>query len=192
MNASQDSKAGRGTSEEEKRGHFSMPGLVFIAFLTVVSFLLLFLVPIETRWFRRVPFYLQPGFQAYVVLSAMAFFSTLALIAELRRYRFHKGHRMMFLGLELIDWLNSREYAAWFVVYAISIPTLGYLPASLVFMLLLGARVGVRTKRDLAVLIVIAISTVVFFRGVLAVKMPAGAYYEHLPEPLRGTAIRAL
>jgi len=192
MTASPDGTALREPQHTERGKRFSLPALAMLAVLTFVSFLLLFLVPYETRWFRRVPFFLQPGFQAYVVLTAMAFFSTLALIAELRRYRFHKGHQLAFLGEELLTWLRSLEYALWFIVYAVAIPALGYLPATLGFMLILGVRVGVRSKRNLLVLTMVAIVTVVLFRGVLTVKMPAGAYYEHLPEPVRGFAIRAL
>lgn len=192
MTSSDDSKLLPDKARDHVGEQFRMPGLVFLGLITILAFLLLSLVPYETRWFRRVPLYLQPGFQAYVVLSALAFFSAIAFVMELRRFRLHKNHQMAFLGLELLDWLRSCEYALWFVSYAVAIPVLGYLPSTLAFMLLLGARVGIRSRQKLAILTLIGVVTVLFFRGLLSVKMPVGQFYEFLPESIRDIAIMAL
>ncbi len=192
MSSSQDDSDHHDSLGIRNRVRSELPALFFLALITVAAYGLLVLVPSQTRWFPRVHFYLQPGFQAYVILVTMAFFASIALLREIMRLRLRKSRQTIFLWLEILDWLRSIEYALWFVAYAVTIPVLGYLPATLGFMLLLGARVGIRSARKLAVLALIGLTIVLFFRGLLTVKMPAGQYYEFLPEPLRGFALMAL
>ena len=164
--------------------------LFAVGSFALVLFLLIQL-PEQTRWFKRVDLPLQPRFWPAVVLAALTFFSGLHLMQSwlARRDPDHPDPSPVPLG-ELLRWLRPLEYALYFVAYAASIPWLGYLLATVLFMPLLGLRTGIRSPSGLCLLAGIGVGIVLVFKTGLEVRMPPGALYELFPPAVRNFLIR--
>ena len=91
---------------------------------------------------------------------------------------------------ELLRWLRPLEFALYFVAYAASIPWLGYLLSTAVFMPLLGLRAGIRSPSGLGLLAGLGIGIVLVFKTGLEVRMPPGALYDLFPPQVRNFLIR--
>lgn len=90
---------------------------------------------------------------------------------------------------EAAGWLLALEYLAWFMAYVYITPIVGYLSATLVFLLLLTLRIGYRNRRMMIAAVVVALAIVLVFKSFLGVKIPGGAVYEYLPDALRSFMI---
>ena len=93
---------------------------------------------------------------------------------------------------EVMAWGRSLEFVAWFVVYVLIVPLIGYLPATLLFALLLGLRLGYRSPRGLLASALFAVAVVLVFRAGLGVRIPAGEIYQFLPPSIRSFAMTNL
>ena len=94
------------------------------------------------------------------------------------------------LAGELLRWLRPLEFALYFVAYAASIPWLGYLLSTAIFMPLLGLRTGIRSASGLGLLAGLGIGIVLVFKTGLEVRMPPGALYDLFPPQVRNFLIR--
>ena len=192
------------------------PGdLFFAAALFVLALFLLSQLPFETRWFNRIALPLQPRFWPAVVLGAFAFFSGLYLLQSLLAWnktalrpsatpaddapatprsgiarRPRQRNPFATLAGELLRWLRPLEFALYFVAYAASIPWLGYLLSTAIFMPLLGLRTGIRSPSGLGLLAGLGIGIVLVFKTGLEVRMPPGALYDLFPPQMRNFLIR--
>ena len=81
------------------------------------------------------------------------------------------------------------EFAGWFLVYVLVVPTIGYLLATLLFCLLLTWRLGYRSKSRLVAAALTGLAVVLVFKSMLSVKIPGGEIYEFLPAALRNFMI---
>ena len=168
------------------------PGdLFFAAAFYALALFLLSQLPEQTRWFNRVDPLLQPRFWPKMVLIALTFFSGLYLMQSwlARRGPNHLDPSPVPAG-ELLHWLRPLEFAAYFVAYAASIPWLGYLLSTVLFMPLLGLRTGIRSVPGLGLLAGIGIGIVLAFKTGLEVRMPPGAIYDLFPPAVRNFLIR--
>ena len=168
------------------------PGdFLFAAASFVLALFLLIRLPDQTRWFNRIDLLLQPRFWPSVVLGAFALFSGLYLVQSWRARKDpeHLDTSMLPAG-ELLRWLRPLEFALYFVVYAASIPWLGYLLSTVVFMPLLGLRTGIRSLSGLGMLAGLGVGIVLAFKTGLEVRMPPGAVYEFFPPAVRNFLIR--
>ena len=168
------------------------PGdLFFAAALYALALFLLSQLPEQTRWFNRVDLLLQPRFWPSVVLGALTLFSGLYLMQSwlARRNPDHLDTSPVPAG-ELLRWLRPLEYALYFVAYAASIPWLGYLLSTVLFMPLLGLRTGIRSLSGLGLLAGIGAGIVLVFKTGLEVRMPPGAVYDLFPPAVRNFLIR--
>ena len=168
------------------------PGdLFFAAASCVLALFLLIQLPEQTRWFNRVDLLLQPRFWPSVVLGAFTLFSGLYLMQSwlARKDPNHLDTSLLPAG-ELAHWLRPLEFALYFVVYAASIPWLGYLLSTVVFMPLLGLRTGIRSLSGLGMLAGLGVGIVLAFKTGLEVRMPPGAVYELFPPAVRNFLIR--
>lgn len=163
-----------------RRGVGEGTTFLFAAILFATALSLLAQVDSETRWFAGVDWPLQPRFWPTVALLGMAS-STGWLLWRTRTQR----SGWLNTVTELLTWVRPMEYAAWFAAYAMIVPWLGYPLATLLFLALLGARVGIRSVAGQLALAATGIATVLIFRTLLAVKMPPGAIYELLPAGVR-------
>jgi len=91
---------------------------------------------------------------------------------------------------ELLRWLRPLEFALYFVAYAASIPWLGYLLSTALFMPLLGLRAGIRSLSGLGLLAGLGVGIVLVFKTGLEVRMPPGALYDLFPPQVRNFLIR--
>ena len=170
------------------------PGdLFFAGVLFLLALFLLSRLPFETRWFNRVDLPLQPRFWPAVVLGAFALFSGLHLLQSWLAWSRTVPRPSVALLLpagELLRWLRPLEFALYFVAYAASIPWLGYLLSTAVFMPLLGLRTGIRSPSGLGLLAGMGIGVVLVFKTGLEVRMPPGALYDLFPPQVRNFLIR--
>ena len=168
------------------------PGdFLFAAGSFALALFLLSQLPEQTRWFKRVDLLLQPRFWPSVVLAALTLFSGLYLLQSWRSRKDpeHLDTSPVPTG-ELLRWLRPLEYALYFVAYAASIPWLGYLLATVLFMPLLGLRTGIRSLSGLCLLAGTGFGIVLVFKTGLEVRMPPGALYELFPSAVRNFLIR--
>ena len=168
------------------------PGdLLFATASFVLALFLMIRLPDQTRWFNRVDLLLQPRFWPAVVLGAFALFSGLHLIRswQARQDPDHPDRSLVPAG-ELLHWMRPLEFALYFVAYAASIPWLGYLLSTVLFMPLLGLRTGIRSLSGLAMLAGLGVGIVLVFKTGLEVRMPPGALYDLFPPAVRNFLIR--
>ena len=85
----------------------------------------------------------------------------------------------------MLYWARSLEFVAWFLAYVLAVPVIGYLPASLLFSVLLVWRLGYRSVQSFAVAAVFGFTVVAVFKAGLNVKVPSGALYAYLPDSIR-------
>ena len=87
------------------------------------------------------------------------------------------------------SWLRAFEYFGWFMLYVYATPVIGYLAATLVFLVALTWRAGYRDRRLTLAAVAVAIAIVLIFKSFLGVKIPGGAVYEFLPDSVRSFMI---
>jgi hypothetical protein len=159
---------------------YRRPGdIVFAWLILIVSVFLLSQILVETSLKPGAGLIAQPRFWPAVSLTGMAAFAALHLLGSIL------SERISGRWQEVLLWVASLEYAAWFIGYAALVPFAGYLPSTVLFALLLTFRAGYRSPAALTGAIVSAIVTVVLFKAFLQVKMPSGQIYEVLPDGLR-------
>ncbi|MEZ5449917.1 MAG: tripartite tricarboxylate transporter TctB family protein [Thiolinea sp.] len=88
-------------------------------------------------------------------------------------------------GSELLAWLRGLEFLGWFLAYVWLVPLLGYLPATLLFGLVLTLRLGYRQRHLLLGSVLVSLTTVLVFKSFLQAKIPGGLLYDYLPQGLR-------
>ena len=203
-NSGADTKAGAEPAPELFAVRRRPGDLFFAGVLFVLALFLLSRLPAETRWFDRVDLPLQPRFWPAVVLGAFTLFSGLHLMqswlvwnrtvprppAPLAGTRPDHLDTSLLPAGELLRWLRPLEFALYFVAYAASIPWIGYLLSTAVFMPLLGLRTGIRSPSGLSLLAGLGIGIVLVFKTGLEVRMPSGALYDLFPPQVRNFLIR--
>ncbi|MCH9780912.1 MAG: tripartite tricarboxylate transporter TctB family protein [Alphaproteobacteria bacterium] len=158
-------------------GRERQPGdLVFSMFMAGVVLCLIVAFPWQTVWHSDQHFLSQPAFWPGLGIGLMGLAGLGNLYNCLRSAR-QPGRRQA-----LWQWLRTIEFAAWFVGYVVIVPIIGYLLATIIFMLALMGRTGFRAPRELGMALVGAIVIVIVFRGFLSVNIPSGAVYDWLPE----------
>lgn len=166
---------------------YRKPGdLVFAVFFLMFSVLLLTQLGDQTKWVARKSLFVQPRFWPAVAVFGMVGFGVLHLIGSLWSPRIYGRLREMWF------WARSLEYVGWFLAYVSLVPLTGYLPTTLVFTVLLTLRAGYGSKTYLLAAAGAGLAIVILFRGLLQVKIPAGAIYEYLPDGLRVFALTYL
>ncbi len=161
--------------------------LSFAAFLLLLSLVLLSQIGEQTRWIARVPLLSQPGFWPGLSLGGMVLFALVYLAGGWRDPE--RPARETGIIPELWLWLRSLEYAFWFMAYVFVVPLAGYLPASVIFCVLLAFRAGYREGRALGPAALLGAGVVLLFKSFLQVKIPGGALYEFFPTALRNMLI---
>lgn len=160
---------------------YRRPGDFFIALLSLLFALFLLVnLPTQAPMVNNVGFFSQPAFWPGVAVISMVIFSALHLFGALVSERI--PGRME----EVLAWFKATEFAAWFMAYVWIVPIMGYLPATLVFTVLLTLRLGYRGWRWLLAAAGFGLVVVLLFKGFLNVRIPAGEVYQYLPSgPVR-------
>ena len=159
---------------------YRRPGdIVFAWVLLIFSVAMLSQLWDQTVWRNGNALFAQPRFWPGVSLAGMAIFSAFHLLGSALSERIEGRWSEVWL------WISSLEYAGWFIVYALVVPTMGYLPTTVVFAVALALRTGYRSERALLAAAASAIIIVVLFKSLLQVRLPAGAVYQYLPDGIR-------
>lgn len=163
-----------------------VPGdIVFAAMGLGFALFLLFRLGSETTWVKGLSLGTQPRFWPAVSIFGMVFFGLIYLVGSLRHLKSQTGR----VGKEIIFWLRSLEFSAWFMVYVFLTPVFGYLASSILFCVLLAAREGYHSPRSLVVAAGLSVAIVLLFKTFLQVRIPGGIFYEHLPAGVRNFMI---
>jgi hypothetical protein len=148
---------------------------VFLAF----SVFLLSQIAGQTSYKAGGPLFAQPRFWPAVSLIGMTGFAAFHLLGSLLSERIEGRWQEVWL------WVSALEFAGWFIIYAVVVPVLGYLPTTVLFAVLLTLRMGYRSRTMLISAVVCAVVIVLLFKTFLQVKLPSGQVYEVLPDGLR-------
>jgi len=90
------------------------------------------------------------------------------------------------INYEAEQWLRAMEFVAYFIVYTIIVPILGYLISTMLFGLFLTWRLGYRTRRWIGISLLSSFAIVLVFRTFLQIKTPVSIWaYEFLPPATR-------
>lgn len=158
-------------------------GSTIVVLLFVLAALyLLSQIGTETRYSARGKLFAQPRFWPAVAVGGMVLFGVLHL-ARTWRTGWSGGLH------EAVQWLRALEFVAWFMIYVVAVPLIGYLAATILFTLLLAFRMGYRRPSQLWMAVAMGIAVVVIFKAGLSVKIPGGAIYEYLPSAMRSFMI---
>ena len=159
---------------------YRRPGNLFFASLFLVaSLFFLSQLSAQTQWREGTKFAAQPALWPAIAVFGMCFFAALNWISAL------VSPRIPGRWQEVGYWARSLEYVIWFMAYVSIVPYLGYLPASIIFALMMALRAGYRDFKMLSLSVMVAIATVLLFKTFLQVKVPVGHVYEVLPQVLR-------
>ncbi|MGB7244633.1 MAG: tripartite tricarboxylate transporter TctB family protein [Sulfitobacter sp.] len=159
---------------------YRRPGDIVFAWLVLIgSVFLLSQILDQTAYKPNGKLFAQPRFWPAVSLVGMTVFAALHFVGSLASERINGRWR------EVLTWVASFEYAAWFIAYAAAVPYAGYLPTTVIFAICLSLRVGYRSAKMLGIAALSACFIVVLFKTLLKVNLPAGRIYEVLPDGLR-------
>ena len=166
---------------------YRRPGdLIFaVVFLAMAAFLLTRLGS-ETTWVDGTGWYAQPRFWPAVSVIGMVVCGALHALSSVMSPRIPGRWR------EVAFWLLSLEFVAYFLIYVVLVPLIGYLPATILFTLFLSLRTGFSSKRMLLTATTFGAAGAIVFRAFLQVKIPAGRIYEALPDGIRAFALTYL
>ncbi|GLT10720.1 hypothetical protein GCM10007928_29520 [Sulfitobacter porphyrae] len=156
------------------------PGdLIFAAGFLVLALACLVAVPWQAQFLGKKSLVEEPGFWPTVGVVMMVVFGAIHFVCTWNAPRLPGRLK------EVIVWARSLEFVVWFIVYVTAVPVIGYLPATLLFALLLTLRAGYRSLHMLGAAAGLALVTVLVFKTGLGVKLPAGAVYQYLPDGIR-------
>lgn len=157
-----------------------MPGefLFALLFLGFAVFLLSQLGD-EAKFSAKGKFFSQPALWPGIAVIGMTVFGITHLAGTL------KGRKVASELAEGEYWLRPLEYLGWFMAYVAATPIIGYLAATLLFMVILCLRAGYRGARPLVAAGMVGLLIVLIFKTGLSVSIPGGAIYEYLPTDLR-------
>lgn len=159
-------------------------GALFFALLFLaISLVLLSQLDAQTKFSSRGKLFAQPAFWPAVAVIGMSLFGTGHVLLNWRGAKWPTEWR------EAVIWLRPLEYLVYFMIYVFATPTIGYLPASIIFGALLALRVGYRSFKMIGFAALSGAVVVLIFKTLLSVKIPAGALYDYLPDSIRLFAI---
>lgn len=160
------------------------PGdLVFAFGFFLLACLMLVVLPAQAKFLPGKELVGQPGFWPSIGVGMMVLFGGVHLVSTYNAPRLPGRLR------EVMVWLRALEFVVWFIAYVLLVPRLGYLPATVLFAVILGVRLGYRSPRALLAAVLFALVVVLVFRAGLSVRLPAGALYQYLPDGLRNFAM---
>lgn len=168
------------------RTRFSLAQVIFGLITFAVALILASQLGSQAKFFDNLAPEKQPGLWPALSIAGMLAFGFFQIL----QYWFS---RTMLtepgFTTEAAVWLRALEFVVWFMVYVAAVPVIGYLPATLVFAVLLTLRLGYRGRRMLGASLLCGIAVVLLFKSFLQVKIPGGMIYEGLPPALRNFMI---
>lgn len=133
----------------------------------------------EARWLPRLNWFQQPALWPAIAIYGMLAFGTLNLIAAIMAHGSERDRR------EMLTWAAALEYVGWYLAYAWAVGQIGYLPATMLTMLLLVWRLGIASRASLFWAAAFALGVVVVFKSLLRVGIPGGRLYALFPPDIQ-------
>jgi len=173
----------------ENNDSIKQPALgVVYAFCFIASAILLLLIPVATDtgppdqgWWT------QPALMPSIALSIMVISAAYLLGQHLYQLRkdssLNSTNRLV--SRELLEWLRPLEYFIYYYGYIQLLGYIGYFLASLVFIVVLCLRTGLRSGRWMFIALLSALALLALFRWGLNVWMPISDLYGLLPDGIR-------
>ena len=160
-------------------------GLTFVYLLNAVSAaLLLLLLPLETQsappnqgWWT------QPALMPSLALSMMLLSASYLAVKQWRLS--HTSIDSSSFWAEVVQWLRPLEFFVYYRLYIWLLGSIGYFLSSLLFILVLCLRVGLRSRTWLLTAFLSAVALVALFRWGLKVWVPVADLYDLFPRELR-------
>jgi len=173
----------------ENNNSIKQPALgVVYAICFIASAILLLLIPVATDtgppdqgWWT------QPALMPSIALSVMVISAAYLLGQHIYHLRkdatLRSKNRSVFR--ELLEWLRPFEYFIYYFGYIKLLGYIGYFFASLVFIIVLCLRTGLRSGKWMFIALLSALALVALFRWGLSVWMPISDLYDLLPDGIR-------
>ncbi len=152
---------------------------VFSLFFLLFALVLASQIPEQATWFPRKRFFAQPAFWSMLGIGMMVFFGFIHMCSSLISQR--QAGRWQ----EVLLWSRSLEYCVWFLAYVILVPIIGYLPMSLMMIVTMLWRIGVKDKKIFLICIGVTLAIVIIFKSFLQIKIPGAMLYELFPAAIR-------
>jgi hypothetical protein len=166
---------------------YRRPGdIVFAVLFLAFSVFLLSQLGEQTQVVKRTKWFAHPGLWPTVAVWCMVLFSFLHWLSSAL------SDRIDGRWAEVGFWVRSLEYVAYFLIYVLLVPQLGYLPSTMLFAVFLTLRSGFRGSGAIGIAALFGFVVTIVFRAFLQVKIPAGAVYEYLPDSIRAFALTYL
>lgn len=166
---------------------YRRPGdVVFAVLFLAFAVFLLSQLGDQTKVVKRTKWFAQPGLWPTIAIWCMVVFGFLHWLSSAL------SDRISGRWTEVGFWVRSFEYVAYFLIYVLVVPLLGYLPSTMLFAVFLTLRVGFRGANAIGIAALFGFVVTIVFRGFLQVKIPAGAVYEYLPDSVRAFALTYL
>ncbi|MQY43987.1 tripartite tricarboxylate transporter TctB family protein [Epibacterium sp. SM1969] len=156
------------------------PGdLVFAIGFFGFSLIVAALLPSQAKFLGNKTLVAEPGFWPFVGVAMMVGFGALHLLST------YNAPRLPGRAREIEFWVRALEFVVWFAIYVHGVPKIGYLPATVLFAVILAIRLGYRGALALVSAGGFAVVVVLIFKSGLGVKLPAGEIYRYLPDGIR-------
>ena len=161
---------------------------LFYGFIFIVGVAFLLFVPMltspgpaEQGWWT------QPAFMPRISLLLIASTATYLCFQHFRTLRNGSTTEPAGTSLknELIQWIKPLEFFIYYIGYIYLLDLIGYFLSSLIFILLLAWRVGLRSPRWMLTGFLFAIVLVAAFRWALGVWVPQAELYALFPRDIR-------
>ncbi|EEW26995.1 tripartite tricarboxylate transporter TctB family protein [Rhodobacter ferrooxidans] len=170
-----------------------LESLALTAMFFAVALALLLAMPWATRWGQASGgWWTRPALMPGLALAGLTLANLITLgraLTDLRADPPTPEERIV-ARQNILGWLRPVEFLAYFAIYVWAIGHLGYLLATLTFILGLMLRVRLTSPRWLLTGVLTALALVAIFRVGLGVWMPAPPLYDLAPDALRTALIR--
>ncbi len=161
---------------------------IFYAFTSLFGLIFILLIPSATKpgpasqgWWT------QPALMPRLSLWLIALSATYLFGQHLLKLRQRPdlGPSSHSLRAELFQWLRPLEFFMYYLIYIWLLGLVGYFLSSLIFIVTLCLRVGLRSPKWMVISCLTAIALVAMFRWSLQVWIPPAALYDLFPKEAR-------
>ncbi len=160
---------------------------VFYALMFLFGAGFLLLIPVETSpgptgqgWWT------QPIFMPAISLLLVAIPATYLFFQYLLKLRNNQELRPtgQHIRFELLQWFKPVEFFVYYVLYIWLLGMVGYFLSSLIFIIGLSIRIGLRSREWMLAGLLFAIALIAMFRWALGVWIPPAALYDLFPKDI--------
>ncbi|MEM7535691.1 MAG: tripartite tricarboxylate transporter TctB family protein [Chloroflexota bacterium] len=161
---------------------------IFYTFMFIVGVAFLLMLPIQTE--QGPPgqgWWTQPVLMPAISLWLVALPATYLFFRYVQKLRANKALQpsQNDVRAELIQWIRPLEFFIYYILYIWLLGIVGYFLSSLIFIIILSLRVGLRSPRWMLASVLFAFALVAMFRWSLEVWIPPAQLYDLFPKDIR-------